>query len=134
MVTDIQAKIDTYPTHAKKKFLALRALVYLAAKELNINKVEETLKWGEPSYLTKTGSTIRIDWKASTPDKIYIFFNCKSVLIQTLKELYPDQLSLEGNRAVVMKIDNMPNDAIIKHCFSMALNYHKIKHLPLLGN
>ncbi len=49
----------------------LRHLVLETASETEgVNKLEETLKWGEPSYLTKNGSTIRMDWKKSKPDLI----------------------------------------------------------------
>ncbi len=48
----------------------LRELVYQVVAELESPiQLEETLKWGEPSYLTKYGSTVRMDWKAKTPDQ-----------------------------------------------------------------
>ena len=130
---EVAPVFEKYPKQAKKYLLELRHLIYLAAADLNIKDINETLKWGEPSYLCKTGSTIRIDWKASTPKNAYIFFNCKSLLITTLKELYPDDLIFQSNRAIILDINQPIKQDIIQHCFSLALNYHKLKTTPLLG-
>ena len=49
---------DNYPDSIRDKMLSLRGLVLEAAKETkDITHLEETLKWGEPSYLAKGGST-----------------------------------------------------------------------------
>ena len=86
-----------------------------------------------PSYLTKHGSTIRMDWKKSQPDQYVVYFNCKTKLIDTFKEIYTDKFNFEGNRAIVFNIkDKVPINEL-KHCFSLSLTYHKIKHLPMLG-
>ena len=47
---------DNYPEPMRKKMLRLRQIVFEAAAETEgVAAVEETLKWGEPSYLTKGG-------------------------------------------------------------------------------
>ena len=98
-----------------------------------VGEVRETLKWGQPSYLTKSGSTIRIDWRESSPEQYAMYFHCGSVLIDTFKELYRGQLDFEGNRAIVFEADEaFPVDAI-RQCILLALTYHLRKHLPLLG-
>ncbi len=49
--------------------MRLRQLVLDTAAALaEVGEVEETLKWGEPGYVTKTGSIIRLGWKASRPE------------------------------------------------------------------
>ena len=69
-------KFESYPDFIRDKMYTLRKLVLQAAEEIDdLDKVEETLKWGEPSYLTKNGSTIRVDWKESSPDKYALYFN-----------------------------------------------------------
>ncbi len=42
-------------------------------------------------------------------------------------------LRFEGNRAVLFDVDTSIPVAELKHCISLALTYHKVKHLPLLG-
>ena len=72
---DVDAKFATYPTSVSPKLQLLRKLILETASEVSsINEIEETLKWGEPSYLVKKGSTIRIDWKSKTPDQYAMYF------------------------------------------------------------
>jgi len=125
---------NQYPVYIQEKMLFLRKLVIDTASETEgIDRLEETLKWGEPAYLTKTGSTIRMDWKKSSPQQYALYFHCKTRLIDTFRELYGDSLRFDGNRAIVFKEnDEIPVD-VVKHCILLSLTYHRIKHLPMLG-
>jgi len=135
---EVAAVFDNYPKHMREKLLFLRRLVLDTASELaseagGVSRIEETLKWGEPSYITKGGSTIRMDWKRSSTDQCALYFICKTTLVDTFKELYGDTLKFEGNRAIVFDLDDeIPVDEL-KHCISLSLRYHSIKHLPMLG-
>ena len=61
---EVARVFDGYPEAIRKKMMRLRQLVLDTASETEgVDAPEETLKWGEPSYLTKGGSTIRMDWK-----------------------------------------------------------------------
>ncbi len=42
---------NNYPPEMRKKLLFLRALIFETAAELDVGEIEETLKWGEPSYI-----------------------------------------------------------------------------------
>jgi len=130
----VKQKIQTYPTRASRQLQAIRCLIYQTAKEFKLGDIEETLKWNEPSYLINGGSTIRMDWKRENPEQIGIYFNCNTTLIDTFRELYPDIFKFEGNRAILLSISKSLPDTELKHCISLALMYHKLKHLPLLGN
>lgn len=125
--------IANYSNFAKEGLNSCRVLVLQAADNLGITDLEETLKWGEPSFLTKHGTTIRMDWKSKNPDKLAIYFNCQSLMVDTIRELYPDEFEFEGNRAILFPLhEPLPEKALL-HCFSLALSYHNVKHLPLLG-
>ena len=130
----VSKKFQTYPKDMRQKLLRLRQLILeVATKTESIVDLEETLKWGEPSYLTDGGSTIRINWKKSNPEKYAIYFNCNTKLVDTFKEIYSDKFNFEGNRAIVFhKKDKVPIKEL-KHCIALSLQYHKIKHLPMLG-
>ena len=125
---------DGYPEPMRKKMMCLRQLVLDAASETEgVNALEETLKWGEPSYLATGGSTLRIDWKNRAPDQYAMYFNCNTSLVDTFKEIYGDVFRFDGNRAIVFgETDELPVDEL-KHSVSLALTYHRVKHLPLLG-
>lgn len=125
---------NTYPEFVKQQMLTLRDLIIAAASQTDdLTELEETLKWGEPSYLTKHGSTVRIDWKAKKPEQYAIYFKCTSRLVPCFKTLYGDLFEFENNRAILFKVEDTIPEKELKHCISLALNYHKIKHLPLLG-
>ncbi len=119
---------ERYPAHVQPHLLRLRQLIIDTASETEgVGQLEETLKWGEPSYLTsqtKSGSTIRIDWKSRAPDHYAMYFNCQTTLVSTFREMYADQLIFEGNRSVVFGLaDALETDAVA-HCIAMALTYH----------
>ena len=132
--TRVSAVFETYPPEIRKRAMRLRRLVLDTAAELaEVGEVEETLKWGEPSYVTLTGSTIRLGWKASRPDEFKLLFHCGTKLVDTFKELYHDALEFEGNRAIVLhEAANLPVPPL-RHCISLALTYHRRKKLPMLG-
>jgi hypothetical protein len=68
--TEVDTVFEGYPANVKKQMKQLRELVFKAAAEIDgLQKLEETLKWGEPSYLTKYSSTVRMDWKAKSPNQ-----------------------------------------------------------------
>ena len=133
MKNEIQAKFDSYPEQIKPLILCLRELVFSIAEDLDTGKVEESLKWGEPSYQVKGGSPVRMDWKEKHPNQYFLFFHCQTKLVDTFRELYSDILEFEGNRAIVLQTDKKLPKTVIKHCLEMAMNYKSIKHLPLLG-
>ena len=131
----VKPVFQNYPKEIYPKMMYLRKLVLEVAEEIEgLDKLEETLKWGEPSYLAKKGSTLRMDWKASKPDQYAMYFKCTSKLVLTFKEVYKDTFNYEKNRAIVFRInDEIPVEAL-KNCIAMTLAYHSLKHLPLLGS
>lgn len=130
----VKPKFKSYPTEIKPKIEFLRSLILETAVELDsIDKIEETLKWGEPSYIAKKGSTIRIDWKEKSPKQYAIYFKCTSKLVMTFREIYGDFFNYENNRAILFKIDEEVPVEELKTCIAMALCYHELKELPLLG-
>ena len=74
-----------------------------------------------------------MDWKDKTPDQYAMYFNCNTSLVDTFKEVYGDTFKFAGNRAIVFnETDELPVNEL-KHCISLALTYHRVKRLPLLG-
>ena len=131
---EVEEVFNTYPKHIYQKMMCLRQLVLDTASQSDgVGALEETLKWGEPSYLIKSGSTIRMDWKGSSPEKYALYFNCKTTLVDTFRELYSDALTFEGNRAIVFQRHEEVPIAAVMHCIFLSLTYHNRKHLPMLG-
>lgn len=131
---EVDAKFAAYPTEVRPKLHLLRKLIIEVATEIpSINEIEETLKWGEPSYLVKKGSTIRIDWKSKTPDQYAMYFKCTSKLVPTFKTVFGDLFNYEKDRAIVFGLNDPIPEAALKECIRLALTYHNVKHQPNLG-
>lgn len=132
--SSVEQKFNTYPSEIKPKLEFLRNLILeVARQDESIEEIEETLKWGEPSYLVKKGSTIRIDWKPKAPKQYAVYFKCTSKLVATFREVYGSQFNYEKNRAIIFNLEDKVPVTELKECIELALTYHKVKHLPLLG-
>lgn len=130
----VETKFLEYPETVYPRMAALRELVLeVAAETEGVNALEETLKWGEPSYIAKKGSTLRMDWKAKAPDQYALYFKCTSKLVPTFQEIFGDLFRYENTRAILFGLEeDIPREEL-KTCIRMALTYHSVKHLPLLG-
>lgn len=128
MNPDAKKVYQRYPQWAQEKLLSIRhQLFQLAQEHDDIGEIQETLKWGEPSYLTikpKTGSTVRLAWHQHKPDVVGIYFNCKTSLIAQIEAVYGASLDYEGNRAILFSRTTDLPLKWIKHCLLMALTYH----------
>ncbi|AOP32979.1 hypothetical protein A0128_03305 [Leptospira tipperaryensis] len=118
----------TYPKNIRKRLLSVRELIFKIAKTTEgVGNLEETLKWGQPSYLTpqtKSGSTIRID-QVSSEENIYaLFFHCQTNLVETFRELFPKKIQFEGNRCILLNVKDPIPTKELSVCISMALTYH----------
>jgi Domain of unknown function (DU1801) len=129
----VDAVFDTCPAPVKAKLTALRRLILDTAKATKgVGRIEEALKWGQPSYLTAetgSGSTIRIDRVKSADNQVAVFFHCQTDLVDTFRELYP-KLSYSGNRAILLDADKKLPEAELRHCVALALTYHLRKRRP----
>ncbi|MDB5799854.1 MAG: hypothetical protein JWL63_793 [Rhodocyclales bacterium] len=122
---------ESYPPGVREKLLALRKLIFeTAASTPGVGTLEETLKWGEPAYLTsetKSGSTVRVGWKHSNPSQYCMYFHCQTNLVETFRTLFPNDFTFEGNRAIVFReSDVVPTDSL-SFCIAAALTYHHSK-------
>jgi len=98
----VMETINSYPAVVQQRLLALRKLILEVANQIDgLDALEETLKWGEPSYLAKHGSTIRIDWKPKKPEQFAIYFKCTSKLVETFKIVHKNTFRYEGKRALI---------------------------------
>jgi hypothetical protein len=121
----VEAAFSAYPKILRAKLLALRRLILdTAATTEGVGELEETLKWGQPSYLTaqtKSGSTVRIGETGTNQYAMYV--HCQTDLVGTFRELYPKQLSYGGNRSVIFDADDEIPEPELRHCVALALTY-----------
>jgi hypothetical protein len=126
--SDVEAVFASYPRDVRARLLELRQLLFdTAAVTPGVGALDETLRWGEPSYLTtqsKSGSIVRMHWKPSDGDCYRVYFHCQTNLVATFREMYPTELRYEGNRSIaISRRDPVPVD-VLRHCITLALTYH----------
>ena len=128
---DVEAVFANYPCDVRTRLLQLRRLILdTADATAGVGKLEETLRWSEPSYLTtasRSGSMVRIHWKPVDGAHCRMYFHCATNLVGTFRALYPTELGYEGNRAILVpRRGAMPTNAH-RHCFTLALTYHSAR-------
>ena len=124
----VQSVFSAYPPAIAAKLIRLRQLIFdVALQTPDVDELEETLKWGQPSYLTTqtgSGSTIRID-RIKSQASYAIFFNCQTTLVESFRTIYPEVFPFQGNRSLIFDVqDDLPLEALSR-CISLALTYHK---------
>jgi hypothetical protein len=123
----VKAVFDAYPATLRRPLLRLRSLIYDVARTAAVGELIESLKWQQPAYRPvrpRIGTTVRIDAMPDRSDRYAMFFHCQTTLLATFRDLYPDQFTFQGDRALVFKAaDAVPQEAL-QHCISLALTYH----------
>jgi hypothetical protein len=113
----------------RRKLMALRRIIFdTAAATDGVGKLKETLKWGEPAYVTAeigSGSTIRIDWKKAKPKQYAMYFNCQTSLVESFRTAFPSELNFEGNRAIVFDEDEVIPVQALELCIAASFTYHR---------
>lgn len=120
----------SYPAGLRRKLLAMRELMFdVAARTAGVGPLTETLKWGQPSYLTTatgSGTTVRID-RLRDRDAYAVYFHCQSGLVDTFRAIYPDAFAYRGRRTIVFEIDDRVPARRLRHCLALALTHHARK-------
>ena len=128
---NVENTFNAYPKIIKQKLLFLREVIFQIADEFDeIGKLEETLKWESPSYLThspKSGTTIRLSRVGACNDKCAISVHCQTSLVSEFKEIYPE-LEYDGNRSLIVNVNNEFPIEKIRHFIYSALTYHHRKN------
>ena len=120
--------IGQHSEPVKGRLLQLRSLILEVAEHNDaIGELEETLKWGQPSFLTvkpKTGTTIRIDRDTSGEGVVVMYVHCQTSLVSHWRALFP-HVCFGGNRSVHFRQEEpLPEDEI-RQMITMAFTYHR---------
>ena len=129
MPADVTAAFEALSDDARPRLLSIRDLIFKVAADTDgVGEIVETLKWGQPSYLTvrpKSGSTVRLG--VSKDGRPALFCHCQTTLVGEYRELYDADFDFEGNRAVILKDEPPLPVAELEHCLALALTYHRRK-------
>jgi len=126
--TEVTVVFERYPQAIREKLWELRNLVLeTAAATSGVGEIVETLKWGQPSYLTvnpKSGTTIRLDAHNVNRGQIGLYVHCQTSLMATFRQRHPG-LSTEGSRVLILDVAApLPTD-VLRDCIQLALTYHQ---------
>ncbi len=128
---DVKQAFDAMPANAREELLAVRSMIFeVAASNPAVGSLQETLKWGQPAYLTpetNSGSTIRLGVPKSGEYDYALFVHCQTDLTRRFAENYPGVFTYEGTRALLFKSGEELDAEALKHCIGLALTYHARK-------
>lgn len=125
--SDVAAAFEAMPSKARARLLSVRRLIFETAETVGAGALIETLKWGEPAYLTeatKSGSTIRID-ATKQPGEVAVYFICHTGLVDRFRTLFPDTFTYEGNRAILFGPEDEIDEDALAQCLAMALTHKR---------
>ena len=124
---DVARVFESYPAPIRRRLRRLRGLIFDTAAGLGVGRLEQTLRWGEPAYVTTTGSgsTIRINRRRQNPKQYAMYFHCRTSLVDTFRTTFPDTFTFEGNRAFVFDEGERVSVRELAVCIETALTYHR---------
>src|SRR5688572_15773863 len=114
-----------YPEPIRLRLLQVRDLIFAVAAETDgVGPLTETLKWGEPAYLTeasKSGTTLRLGVSRSAPEQCAVFVNCQTTLIDAFRAHFADDFTFEGQRALIIPATSPLRPEPLALCLRAAL-------------
>lgn len=104
MPPNVAEAFAAFPDRVRARLLEVRGLIFeTAARMEGVGALTETLKWGEPAYLTEAsgaGSTIRLGRSRSSERECAVLFNCRTTLVDDFRDRFSDAFVYEKNRAI----------------------------------
>ena len=126
---DVAAAFAAFPHRVRARLLEARDLIFKTAADIeSVGPLTETLKWGEPAYLTEasgSGSTIRLGRFRSLERECAVLFNCRTTLVDDFRRQFPDAFAYDKNRAILLVTREPLPEAQLSICLRMALTYHR---------
>ena len=111
----------------------MRNLILQTADSLpEIGPVEEALRWGQPSYISRKGTPLRLGVPKSA--RFGLFVHCQSRVIPNYLEHYPAWDRVEGTRALLFdhpnQIEPLRHGWLIRHALTYKVKAVKAGHAP----
>ena len=122
----VEQVFRAFPRHLQPGLYRLRELIFcVASRTDHVGRLEETLKWGQPAYLTpetKSGSTLRLGTSKHGGFAIYV--HCQTTILSEFRTIFPNEFIYEGNRAIHFQSSDDLIEAPLKTLIRRALTYH----------
>ncbi len=126
---DVAQAFARVPEQPRRRLFEMRELILDAADATGTAPLTETLKWGQPAYLParKHGTTARLGWSASDPDRCRLFVHCQTDLVARFRQVFPTEFGYEGNRAILVPATDTFPAAAFQQIAASILTYHRDK-------
>jgi len=99
----VRAAFDAFDPVPRALLLTLRTAIFDTAKTLPVGRIEETLKWGQPSYATpNTRAATPIRLGVTKTGDVGVFTHCQSTVMSDFRALAPPHMRFDGNRALLL--------------------------------
>ena len=123
---EVEACFASFPEPTRARLLTLRALIFkTAAATPGVAAVEETLKWGQPSYRADKGMSSPIRLGVPKEGGYAIYAHCQTSIVPDFRTRFPEDFTYEGTRAVHFGADDLPDAGKLSTLIRHALTYHR---------
>jgi len=126
------AHVSHWSPAAQALLWRCRRLFHDVAASADTGRLDETLKWGQPSWRPvkpRTGTTLRMGWDANSPERLSFFVDCKTDLAARMRDIYPDLPLNDGQRHLGILVDAVFLQQAITHLAEMTFTYHRARRL-----
>lgn len=118
-----------FPEPVRLRFLDVRRLLFETATTEGVGPLTETLRWGEPAYLSQGGSTVRLGLHRASGTAA-VLFQCRTTLIANFRERFAERLRFDGNRAILLEPEAALPEPELAACLLQAFTYHARRRAP----
>jgi len=136
--SQINTVLSGYPDAQRVRLEQLRNLVHAVADNVSdITGIEESLKWGQPSFAAKPkgmSSPVRIDKK---DEGVSVYFICTTDLVERFRDIYPDNFNYIGNREIHFALPSPKAGEVLVKLATSGVNPSDVKSRaarPLVGD
>ncbi len=121
---NVRDAFAAFPQPAHDTLLSLRAMIFEIGETLPIGRIEESTKWGQPSYATpETNLATPIRLGLSKTGDPAVFTHCQTTVMSDFRALAPANMAFDGNRAVHLSVHSPPNLNELAPLIRAALTY-----------
>lgn len=125
---NVEAAFRGFPEDVREDLLSLRDMIFdVAADTEGVDALEESLKWGQPSYRPKArfGTAVRLGvGKTGGPA---LLTHCQTRVMHDFRALFPDAFHYDGNRAIELTDATMGKAEELQLFVKSALTYRRDK-------
>ncbi len=121
----VREAFEAFASPERQHLMMLRARIFDEAASMEgVGVIEEALRWGQPAYLTPSGSGSMLRLGAPKAGGYAIYAHCGTSLIEEFRAVYGNEFRYDGKRGVVFEKSEAPPLGALSLLIRNALNYN----------